>query len=84
MEGYIERFLLKYDHPFPKKPQLSPYKHRKISYGTKEQLFPEEDTSPSLDSQGKKSVQGIVDALLYYARAVDNKLLFGLSAIGAI
>ena len=30
---------------------------------------------PPLDSQGKKRVQGIVGALLYYARAVDNKLL---------
>ena len=83
MNGYIEKFLLKYNHPFPKKPQLSPHKHRKISYGTKEQLVPEEDTSPPLDSQGTKRVQGIVGTLLYYARAMDNKLLVGISAIGA-
>ena len=83
MKGYIDKVLLKYYHPFPKKPQLSLHKHRKISYGTKEQLVPEEDTSPPLDSQGTKRVQGIVRALLYYARAVDNKLLVGLSAIGA-
>ena len=36
-----------------------------------------------LDIQGTKRVQGIVGALLYYARAVDNKLLVGLSTIGA-
>ena len=83
MKGYIEKVLLKYYHPFPKKPQLSPHKHRKISYGAKEQLVPEEDTSPPLDIQGTKRVQGIVGALLYYARAVDNKLLVSLSAIGA-
>ena len=83
MKGYIDKVLLKYNHPFPKKPQLSPHKHRKISYGNKEQLVPEEDTSSPLDSQGTKRVQGIVGALLYYARAVDNKLLVGLSAIGA-
>ena len=51
--------------------------------GAKEQLAPEYDTTPSLDGQGKKRVQGIVGALLYYARAVDNKLLVGLSAIGS-
>ena len=62
-------------------PQLSPHKHREVIYGAKEQLAPEYDTTPSLDSQGKKRVQGIVGALLYYVRAVDNKLLVGLSAI---
>ena len=75
--------LLKYGHPFPKKPQLSPHKHREISYGAKEQLAPEDDTSPSLGHQGTKRVQDIVSALLYYARAVDNNLLVGLSAIGS-
>ena len=28
-------------------------------YGAKEQLTPEDDTTPPLDSQGKKRVQGI-------------------------
>ena len=49
----------------------------------KEQLTPEDNTTPPLDSQGTKRVQGIVIALLYYARTVDNKLLVGLSAIGS-
>ena len=83
MKEYIDKVLIKYNHPFPKKPQLSQHKHREISYGNKEKLAPEEDTSPPLEIQGTKRVQGIVGALLYYARAVDNKLLVGLSAIGA-
>ena len=83
MKDYIHKVLLKYNHPVPKKPQLSPHKQQEISYGNKEQLVPEEDTSPPLDSQGTKRIQGIVGALLYYARAVDNKLLVGLNAIGA-
>ena len=83
MDGYIAKVLLKYGHPSPKKPQLSPHKHREVIYGAKEQLTPEDDTTPPLDSQGTKRVQGIVGALLYYARAVDNKLLVGLSAIGS-
>ena len=66
MKGYITNVFLKYEHPCPKKPQLSPHKHREVIYGAKEQLAPEDDTSPPLDSQGKKRVQGIVGALLYY------------------
>ena len=81
MNGYIAKVLLKYRHPISNKPQLSPHKHCEVIYGAKEQLAPEEDTTPPLDSQGKKRVQGIVGALLCYTRAVDNKLLVGLSAI---
>ena len=42
----------------------------------------EEDTSAPLNTAGVNLVQGIVVALLYYARAVDNKLLVTLNAIG--
>ena len=67
MKGYIEKVLLKYGNPIPKKPQLSLHKHREVIYGAKEQLAPEDDTTPPLDSQGTKRVQGIVGSLLYYA-----------------
>ena len=83
MDGYIAKVLLKYGHPSPKKSQLSQHKHGEAIYGAKEQLTPEDDTTPPLESQGTKSVQGIVGALLYYAQAVDNKLLVGLSDIGS-
>ena len=81
MKGYIAKFLLNHGDPIPKKPQLSPHKHHKVIYGAKEKLAPEDDTTPPLDSQGTKHFQGILGDLLYYARAVDNKLLVGLSAI---
>ena len=83
MDGYIAKVLLKYGHLIPKKPQLSLHKHREVINGAKEQLTPEDDTTAPMDSQGKKRVQGIVGALLYYAQAVDNKLIIGLSAIGS-
>ena len=83
MKGYIAKVLLKYGHPLPKKLQLSPHKHQEISYGAKEQLYPEYETSLPLDIQVTKRVQGIVGALFYYARTVDNKLLVGLNAIGS-
>ena len=66
MDRYITRVIFKYVQPRPIKPQLLPHKHCKVIYGAKEQLTPEDDTSPPLDNQGKKCVQGIVGALLYY------------------
>ena len=83
MKGCIAKVLFKYGHPIPKKPQLSPHKHREVIYGAKEQLAPEDDTSPPLDRQVTKRVQGIVSTLLYYESAVDKKLLVGLSTIGS-
>ena len=66
----------------PSKPQLSPYKHRKINCGAKSQFAPDEDTSPHLDLSGICRVQGIVGFLLYYARAVNNNILVSLISIG--
>ena len=42
-----------------------------------------EDTSAKLDAKGIKRVQGIVGALLFFGREVNNKLLVALSAISA-
>ena len=36
MNGYIDKLLIKYGHPRPCKPQLSPQKHREVAYGAKE------------------------------------------------
>ena len=83
MGGYIANLLFKYCHKAPAKPQLSPHRHRKINYGSKEQLVEEEDAIPKLNNEGIKRVQDIVGALLYYAWAVHNRLLVGLSAIVA-
>ena len=60
----------------------SPHKHREVIYGANEQLTPEDDKSPPLDKQGTKRIQVIVGTFLYYGRAVDKKLLFGLIFIG--
>ena len=66
----------------PLKPQFLLHKHREIQYGAKVQTALDVDTSPTLDAKGIKRVQQIVGYLLYYARAVDNKLLVALNAIG--
>ena len=67
----------------PSKPQLSPHKCREVKYGSKTQLAPEEDTSKPLNDAGIRWVQKIVGALLWIGRAVNNKLLVALSAIGS-
>ena len=83
MKNYIDELLIKYEHPKPRKPQHAPHAHREIVYGAKQQFAPEDDKSPRLDATGVKRVQGIIGSLLYYARAVDNKLLATLSAISS-
>ena len=83
MTGYIDDIRIRYNHPDPAQPQHSPHKHRKIIYGAKSQLITDDvDNSPPLDAAGIKKVQGIVGSLLYYARAVDNKLLYTVNTIG--
>ncbi len=83
MPDYIENLLIKFKHPCPTKPRCSPYKCLPIAYGAKAQLTPEADTSDLYGDHCKRRVQEIVGLLLYYARAVDNKLLVALSAIAA-
>jgi hypothetical protein len=83
MPGYIDNLLIKFKHPMPSKPHRLPYKCLPIAYGAKAQLTPEADMTDLLDDHRKRRIQEIVGSLLYYARAVDNKLLVALSAIAA-
>jgi len=83
MDGYIQDVHTRFGHPEPIKPQHSPHKHREIVHGAKAQLIADNiDDSPPLDAAGIKKVQGIVGSILYYARAVYNKMLCTVSAIG--
>ena len=83
MEGYIEKVLLKYGLTKPTHTQLTPHRHREIKYGATHKLIPAEDNIPALDAAGVKRIQAIIGALLYYAQAVDNKILVVLSVIGS-
>ena len=83
MKNYIADLLIKLGHPMPNKPQRSPHRCKPITYGSKIQMAPEADTSKPLNEAGVRRVQKIVGALLWIARAVNNKLLVALSAIGS-
>ena len=82
MDDYIANLRVKFNHADPRKPQDSPYKHAPIIYGAKIQYAAEADDSAPLDKAGILCVQSIVAALLFYGRAVDNKLLVSLSDLG--
>jgi hypothetical protein len=84
MKGYITEVQARCGHPTPTKPVHSPHLHREIIYGAKEQYATSNiDTTPPLNAAGIKWYQGVIGSLLFYARAVDNKLLMTISAIGA-
>ena len=83
IKSYIKNLLLKWGHTIPSKPQHSPFRHAPIIYGAKKKFSNSPDASPKLDDTGIKQVQSIVSALLYYGRAVDNKLLVSLCNLGS-
>ena len=84
MDGYITNVCAQYKHPDPKQPKHSPHLHREIVYGAKQQYANNYiDTTPPLDAASVKYCQVVIGSLLYYGRAVNNKLLMTLSAIGA-
>ena len=85
MKGYINNVRNRFGHLDPRKPKHSPHLHREIIYGAKQQYATiNVNTSPPLDAACIRWCQeGVISCLLYYARAVDNKLLMTLSAIGA-
>ena len=81
MRTYINNLLLTFNWPKPRKPQLSSFIATPITYGKKTQLTPDEDRSALLSPKRLWRVQKIVWSLLYYTRAVDNKLLVAHNAI---
>jgi hypothetical protein len=83
MPGYILNVCTRYKYPMPTKRQLSPHKHCEIIFGQTTQLTHVDPYSPPLSTEGVKRIQGIIGALLYYACAVNNKLLATLSTLSS-
>jgi hypothetical protein len=83
MKSYVNDLLLSLNWPMPKKPQLLLFTATPIAYGQKKQYMPDEDTLASLLLECIKCIQKVIRSLLYYARAVNNKLLVALNAISA-
>ena len=83
IKNYIKNLLLKWGHTIPSKPEHAPFRHVPIISGAKQPFTHSPDTSPPLDVAGVKRIQAIIGALLYYGRAVDNKLIVALSDLAS-
>ena len=83
MPGYVEKLLARFKHERPKKPVDSPYKAPPRVFGKDAQNLIPIDSSPKLDEKGKLCIQQVLGTCLYYARAIDNTILPGLSAIAS-
>jgi hypothetical protein len=83
MPDYVERALVRFDHPTPDKPQHQPHQHAIPTYGATVQYAKLEDTSQRLSPSEKKYIQEVIGTFLYYGRAVDSTMLTALSAIAS-
>jgi hypothetical protein len=83
MPGYVEKQLLKYNHPKPTKPQHCPWEPNPKTFGTSTQEPLPKDKSPPLDDTRKKYIQRIMGTFLYYCRATDPTVHHALSEIAS-
>jgi hypothetical protein len=83
LPGYINKVLQRFEHKHPSKPQNCPFQPNPRKYGKDAQDPLTFNNSEFLDLNGIRKVQQVVGDLLFYARAVDNTLLPGLSAIAS-
>jgi hypothetical protein len=84
MSIYVNKALVRFQHPPPQKSQDQPYPHVKPTYGAKKQYSHVEDNSPALDKAGKKFIQEVCGVVfLYLACVVDGALLPELSSLAS-
>ena len=81
MPGYCEKAGQRFQHSKPNKPQHQPYPSAPRTYGNKQQLCANADTSPALGKQQKTFIQVVIGVFLYYARAVDCTMLTALGSL---
>jgi hypothetical protein len=83
MPGYIANALHKFQHKQPDRPQHAPYPAHTPQYGATFQLTPAVLDSPSLTPQGRKQIQQVIGALLYYGRAIDGTIMTAISSLAS-
>jgi hypothetical protein len=84
MPVYAVKNLTRYNYLLPFKPQHCPYTPNPIAYGKDNQATtPTSNTSPLLNTAGKKRIKQIVSSFLYYTRTVNPTILMALFAIAA-
>ena len=81
MPNYVPKLLLTYGRPPPKLAQHTPFEPRPINYGNKSDTNIHEDPWKLLVDSDKKYIQQVLGSFLYYARAIDMKILLALNDI---
>ena len=70
-----------FKHTSPRKPQHLPHPHVLTTYGTKFEYAADAELSSILGKEGKKFIQEVTVNFLYYAIAVDCKMITALGCI---
>jgi hypothetical protein len=83
MPGYIKVALHKYQHPAPAHPEHAPHTYNPPIYGAKTQFVTEATSSPTLSDKEINKLQQLTSILLYYARAVDPKLIMPINVLAS-
>jgi hypothetical protein len=83
MVQYVMKQLIKYNHVAPLKPQHCPCFPNTIKYSKNNHAPSPLDDSSLFQRSKKKHIQIIVFSFLYYAQAVDTKILMALSQISS-
>ena len=83
MAGYIQKTLIKFQHPTPQNLEDSTLKVYPKEYGEKAQFTKEEDGTPELSAASIRILQQRIGILLFYGRSVDMTLMVALSTLAS-
>jgi hypothetical protein len=83
MPGYIKAALHKYQHPAQARPEHSPHTRKPPIYRAKTQFVSDTTHSPALSDKDVNKLQQLKGTLLYYARAVDTKLIMPINVLAS-
>ena len=81
MTGYVVESIHKYQHKAAQRPQDSPHKWERPSYGITQKITCEEDKSLLIPKEEENLIQPIVGTLPYYARYMDPTIMVALRSI---
>jgi hypothetical protein len=81
MHGYIKEALQKYQHSAPTHTEHAPHKWNTPVYGAKTQYVEDGEDIPALSQKDASCLQQLEGTLLYYARAVDPKLIMPVNVL---
>ena len=83
MPGYVNKYLNKFNHKPPKRPEHAPHNWTAPIYGQQtQQRATQASTTPLLPPDGKQRIQAIVGTFLYYGLGIDSTILVTLNNIG--